>query len=138
MTDSRRPVGLWITAAFAGLVAMSLLGNVVGWMLGQQSDTETLVRPQALLAVSAIGGVLHLMWCRASWAKSVNTPIWGWLCLAFLLLAALTFWIAPGLYLSEGDMTRFQFRPEPFAVWGAIYVAFIAAAHFYKRRGYLG
>ncbi len=137
MNGKRRPIGLWIAAIFAGLVAVSLLGNVVGWLLGQQSATESLIRPQALLTISFVGGVLHVLWFRAAWRKSVKAPLFGTVCLAFLALIAVVFWTAPGMFLTEQNLESIQFRPHKFAVWAAVYGALIAITHFYKRRGYL-
>ncbi|WP_171175793.1 hypothetical protein [Ruegeria sp. HKCCD8929] len=133
----KRPLSMWIAAGFAGLVSLSLMGNVVGLVLGQLNPVEQAARPATFLVVSAVGGVLHFLWARAAWRVSERALQHAGLCMFYLAIVLLLFWIAPSLLFEQAMENLIQVQPLNVALWLAIYAVMIALTLHLKRAGKL-
>ena len=113
----RRPVGIWIIILIQTLMCLAMVQNLAELMRAGDTGIANMVRPEFLIGVPTILGLLSAAWCLFAFRMSPAAVAVA-ICyiLAFCFVAALCVF-APDRVVHRVYADTIYIRPTMFAGW---------------------
>ncbi len=108
----RRPMGVWIVAGFAMLVALGALWQIVAVSVGVPNTMHFALRPAALVAISGAFAAVSAGWGYLLWIRSRYAVPFGWATLGVYLAVVAVALLAPAVLIERAYADSFSIIPE--------------------------